>query len=140
MSEPARALRQYGDGGWYAAPPLKAPWDVRWCCEHDWQPHRHDNGVTSPVDWDCLRCGRPDRAPAAGTGVEAAALDRRAHHAPRARRTPATTRRRCAVIRVDGTCPMGCGRTLYLAGRKSHKAYKRTGKVKPLRVVKRESA
>lgn len=49
--------RQYGNGGWYPCPPGKAPWDVRWCCEHDWELHRHDNGMQSWLDWDCFRCG-----------------------------------------------------------------------------------
>lgn len=50
-------MRQHANGGWYPAVPLKAPLDVRWMCEHDWTPHRHDSGETSFVDWDCLRCG-----------------------------------------------------------------------------------
>lgn len=48
---------QYGNGGWYPCPPRMAPWDVRWCCEHDWEPHRHPSGEQSWVDWDCMRCG-----------------------------------------------------------------------------------
>lgn len=51
------AQRQYENGSWYPTPPIKAPWDVRWCCYHDWTPHRHDSGETSPIDWDCLCCG-----------------------------------------------------------------------------------
>lgn len=39
------------------AVPVKAPVDVRWRCEHEWTPHVHDNGMTSHVDYDCLRCG-----------------------------------------------------------------------------------
>lgn len=48
---------RYENGAWHKAVPLKAPWDVRWCCNHDWEPHRHPSGESSFVDWDCMRCG-----------------------------------------------------------------------------------
>lgn len=57
-------------GRWVPAVPLRAPVDVRWACDHRWTPHVHDNGMTSHVDYDCLRCAatteaatRPDDGP-----------------------------------------------------------------------------
>lgn len=49
--------RECANGRWVPAIPLKAPIDMRLKCRHEWTEHVHDEGWTSHLDWDCLRCG-----------------------------------------------------------------------------------
>ncbi len=93
----ATTARQYDNGAWHPCPPLKAPWDVRWCCEHDWQPHRHQDGSTSFCDWDCMRCGAQTEA---ATSPASAWRIRRW-----SRRTAHTVRPRAQAARGVGMTP-----------------------------------
>lgn len=44
-------------GRWVPAIPLKAPIDVRWCCDHRWTPHVYPQGWDAWNYFDCVRCG-----------------------------------------------------------------------------------
>lgn len=53
--------RCYG-GVWVPAIPGRAPYDVRWCCTHEWTPLAviGSDGTFlgySHIDYGCLRCG-----------------------------------------------------------------------------------
>lgn len=55
-------MLQERGGRWVPAIPIRAPWHGRWCCPHKWTPHVHASGETSPVDYDCMRCGASTEA------------------------------------------------------------------------------